>query len=78
MADEPSTPIRALRDSLGLTLEAFAAAVELRSKGQASEIERTMRCSPEVALRIERLSSGAIDAGVLNATIALARQGIAA
>lgn len=57
-----------------MTLEAFAAAVELKSKGQASEIERTGQCSPEVALRIERLSNGTIDAGSLNATIAAARR----
>lgn len=74
MSDAPATSVANLRSRLGMTLEAFAAAVELKSKGQASEIERTGKCSPEVALRIEQLSDGEIDAGTLNATIALARR----
>lgn len=73
MADASPGIIEGLRKELGLTLEAFAAAVELKSKGQASEIERADRCSAEVALRIELLSQGRVDAASLNPVIAMAR-----
>lgn len=78
MDDASNTSIAGLRKSLGLTLEEFAGRIGLKSKGQASEIERTEKCSPEVALEIERLSAGTINASALNATVAAARQGLAA
>lgn len=67
--------IAELREELGLSLEAFAIRVGLRSKGQISEIERGAKPSVRVALEIERLSGGRIDAASLNADVALARQG---
>lgn len=65
--------IKELRESLGLTLDGFAAALGLSSKGHASDIERGMAPSVRVALEIERLSDGAIDASTLNADVARVR-----
>lgn len=78
MADATTTSIADLRKELGLTLEEFGARIGLRSKGQVSEIEKSNRCSPEVALEIEALSKRRIDAGSLNPVIEAARRGIAA
>lgn len=66
------------RKALGLTQEAFGALFGLKSKGQVSEIERTNRCSPEVALAIEVHSNQQIDAATLNGVVDAARRGIAA
>jgi len=69
-----------LRKELGLSLEAFARTLGLKSKGQAKDIEKSERCSVRVALEIEKLSSGRIPAGSLNPDIALieASRGLAA
>ncbi|MBE7186042.1 MAG: hypothetical protein INR68_16720 [Methylobacterium mesophilicum] len=72
MEDAPLT-IAALRKELGLSLDAFAAEVGLKSKGQASEIEKSNACSPHVALAVERLSARRIDAASLNPVIRAAR-----
>lgn len=66
------------RNTLGLSQEAFAAAISLKSKGHLSEIEKANRASPEVALAIEAYSKGAIDAAEINHVVAAARRGIAA
>lgn len=66
------------RKSRGLTQEAFAAALKLKSKGHLSDIERANRASPDVALAIEAHSGGLLDAGAFNAIIAAARQQVAA
>ena len=66
--------IKELRDHLGLTLEGFAAALGLKSKSQAWDIESGVAPSVRVALEIERLSEGKIDAASLNADVARVRQ----
>lgn len=63
--------ITALRKELGLSQEAFAPRVGLKSKGHVSTLERTGVASVRVALQIERLSGGRIKAGDLNPDIAL-------
>jgi predicted transcriptional regulator len=66
-----------LRKELGLSLEAFAVAIGIASKGNASLIERDNRASLPVALAIEALSIkdgvARIDAATLNADVAKAR-----
>lgn len=64
--------IRALRSELGLSHEAFAAELGLRSRGQVHDLE-TGRRSPSVpvALALERLSRGRIKAGAVNPDVAL-------
>lgn len=63
--------ITALRKELGLSQEAFAPRVGLKSKGHVSTLERTGVASVRVALQIERLSGGRIKAADLNPDIAL-------
>lgn len=64
--------ISELRAELGLSLEAFAKAVGLSSKGYAHGLEQgTETCSVRVALKIEELSGGRIPASTLNADVAL-------
>lgn len=63
--------IRELRAELGMSLEAFANAVGLKSKGQMLMIERGLKPSVRVALEIEKLSGGRIKAASLNEDIAL-------
>ena len=63
--------IAELRKELGLSLEAFAAMVGLKSKGQMSLIERGEPCSIAVALKIEELSGGRIPAATLSPDVAL-------
>jgi len=65
--------IPALRAELGLSLEAFGALIGLASKGNVSILERGGPCSLAVALAIEKLSAGRIDAADLNSDVALAR-----
>lgn len=64
-----------LRAELGLSLEQFAERVGLQSRGRMSVIEREGRCSLDVALAIEALSGGRIDAGALNEDVKAARHG---
>lgn len=66
-------PITRLRKTLGLNQVEFAALLGLRSKGQVSEIENTNRCSVRVALKIEELSQGSIDAAIMSDEVAMAR-----
>ena len=65
--------IAELRRELDQPLDQFATTVGLKSKGQASEIERENRCSLSVALTIERLSNFRIDAADLNDDVRMAR-----
>lgn len=62
-----------LRDELGLSLECFAKKVGLRSRGRMSVIEQENRCSLSVALRIESLSGGRVDAASLNEDVRASR-----
>lgn len=72
---EPFT-IAALRTELGLTLQQFGERIEL-SKSQMYEAERTNRASVRVAIEIEALSDGRIDAAELNDDVKLSRHGVA-
>ena len=64
--------ISELRKELDLSLEAFARAVGLSSKGYASQLERgEVKCSVRAALEIEKLSGGRIQASSLNEDVAL-------
>lgn len=64
--------IPSLRKHLGLSHEAFAAALGLKSRGQAHDLEAgKRRPSVRVALEIERLSEGRISAASLNPDVAL-------
>lgn len=65
-----------LRSELGLSLEAFAAQIGLQSRGRMSVIERENRCSLAVALKIEDLSRGRIDAADLSDEVRAARHGL--
>lgn len=51
-----------LRTELGLSLEALGAKVGIASRGRMSVIERENRCSLDVALALEKLSDGRLDA----------------
>ena len=59
---------------LGITQEAFAAALGFKSKGFVSDIEKSNRCSAKVALAIEAHSNGLVDAATLNDDVAAARR----
>lgn len=65
-----------LRKEMGLSLEAFADRIGLQSKGRMSIIERENSCSLAVALRIEALSGGRIDAADLSEDVHAARLAI--
>jgi len=62
-----------LRKNLGLSLDAFAAKLGLSSRGYAHDIENGTTPSVRVALEIERLSDGQIDAAELNPDVARVR-----
>jgi hypothetical protein len=67
-------PIVALRNRLGLTQEEFGARIGLQTKGSVSLVERGLKSvSPEVAMAIEELAEGTIDASTLNPIVARAR-----
>jgi transcriptional regulator with XRE-family HTH domain len=67
--------IAELRKELGLSLEAFAAQLGLTSKGYVSDLERgKATCTAALALRIEALSGGRIQARTLNADVALVEE----
>lgn len=69
--------VAAFRKELGLSLEAFAARIGVASKGYVSKIERGVETpSVNVALAIEKLSDGRIDAGELNSDVKASRQSI--
>jgi DNA-binding XRE family transcriptional regulator len=65
--------IQAFRLELGLTQEQFAAKIGLSNKGSVSVIERGGPCSLSVAIAIERLSGGRINAASLNPCVAASR-----
>ena len=68
-----------LRNELGLSLEAFAAALGLKSRGQAYDLEQGRRYpSIAVALKLETLSGGRIPASSVNKEVALVQQHLAA
>lgn len=67
--------IASLRAEMGLSLEEFAGRVGLASRGRMSVIERENRCSLDVALKIEALSDGRIDAADLSDDVRAARHG---
>lgn len=64
--------VAALRAELGLTLVQLGGLVEL-SKSQMHEVEAVNRASLRVAIAIEKLSGGRIDARSLNDDVRLAR-----
>ena len=68
--------IAELRTELGLSLEAFAARVGIQSRGRMSVIERENRCALRVALALEQLSGGRIDAAELCDEVRAARHGM--
>lgn len=72
-AKQTTMTIADLRAELGQTLEQFAITLGLASKSSASEIERDNRCSLRVALLVEQLSDGRIDAATLSEDVAAAR-----
>lgn len=79
MSNLTGMEIGSLRKELNLSLEGFAELLGLRSKGHAHDIESGVtRPSVRVALEIERLSDGRIDAAGLNPDVALVRQSGAA
>lgn len=65
--------VREYRNSLGLSLEQFAAVFE-KSKGYFSAIENDNACPPDLALKIEDHSKGLVNAADLNDVIATARK----
>jgi transcriptional regulator with XRE-family HTH domain len=68
--------LREWRVAQDLSLSAFAEAIGL-SKGKVSEMERDLFVpGVKVALVIEALSGGAIDAGELNGDVKAARHGV--
>lgn len=81
----PSTmTIAELREERQETLAQFALALDLKSKSSVSEMEDEARvlppghnrCSAEVALKLEEMSAGRIDAADLNDIIARARKAL--
>lgn len=63
-----------LRKSLGLSLADFGTRIGVASKGRVSEIERgVIPCPQRVALKIEQLSAGTINAADLNDAVRAAR-----
>jgi len=69
------SPILTLRRELGLTLAEMGERCGI-SKSQMHEVERTGRASLPVALKIEELSGGSIDAGDLNDDVRAARHAV--
>lgn len=63
--------IAELRSEMGLSLEAFAERLGLKSKAYAHEIESTGKCTVRIALKIEELSEGRIAAASLNPDVGL-------
>jgi transcriptional regulator with XRE-family HTH domain len=60
----------------GLSLEALAAKLD-KSKGHLHAVEKDGYATPRLALDIEQLTDGAVDAGELNPDIAEARRAAA-
>jgi DNA-binding XRE family transcriptional regulator len=68
--------IEALRRELGLNQAEFALRIGLANKASVSLLERGGPCSLPVALAIEALSNGRIDACALNEDVRAARHGV--
>lgn len=62
------------RDVLKVSQQELARRLGLSSKSHMWEIENTDRCAPHVALKIEELSEGAIDAAAICPAVAIVRQ----
>jgi DNA-binding transcriptional regulator YdaS (Cro superfamily) len=62
------------KDVLRISQEEFARRLGLSSKSHISEIERKDQCAPHVALEIERLSDGKIDAASISPAVAIVRE----
>lgn len=75
VTEDTPNPVAALRASLGLTLADMGERVGL-SKSQMHEVERAGRASLPVALRIEALAEGRIDAADLCEDVRAARAGL--
>lgn len=75
MTDERHRPmtIADLRAELGMTMDQFAERIGLANRSNVSVIERANRCGLKVALRIEQLSRGRVDAATINEDVALSR-----
>jgi len=73
MNEAAANPIADLRATLELTLEGMGALVGI-SKSQMHEVERTQRASLGVALKIEELAAGRIDAADLCEDVRAARE----
>lgn len=73
---QDASPIRQLRERLGLNQVDFGAQLGLSSKGHVSELERTGKCSVRIALKLEELSDGALDAADLSSDVAMVRSGM--
>ena len=65
--------IRTFRQSRGFTLEAFGEALGGITKGYLSQIENGATCSQAVALKIEALSGGEVNAGEICPAVMAAR-----
>lgn len=61
--------VKELRAELNVSLEEFARLLGLQSKSHAHAIEAENKCSVEMALKIEDLSSGRVPAASLNADV---------
>lgn len=61
---------------MGLTLVEFGEKIGLSSKGQVSIIERENKCGLRVALSIEALSGGRINAAELCEEVRMARDAV--
>lgn len=72
--EQPIT-ITSLRRELGLNQAEFALRIGLANKASVSLLERGGPCSLPVALAIEALSDGRIDAADLNDDVRAARHG---
>lgn len=68
---EGNLTVRDVRRQLGMTQAEFARRVGLRSAGHISDIENGAKCSVKVALAIEELSGGLINASNVSDDVAL-------
>lgn len=66
-----------LASSGAKSLTALSAAVGI-SKGRLSQLRNSTDWPPEVAMKVEKATDGALDAGVLSPVVAQAREGLAA
>ena len=74
MCERIAMTITDLRKELGLTLEAFATLLGLKSKGHVCQLEAGDRSpSVAIALKLEELSGGRMLASELNADVAKVR-----